>query len=109
MKELDELILKYDKNIDLSLCNVAKSFGLENGGKQLKESFAVVDRKIHDNNLIVDNAQVIYDYAHSMLGSVPEVLDKSGDKFRNMIDEIIDKDGAMFIQKSTGMFICKKY
>ena len=44
-----------------------------------------------------------------MLGSVPEVLDKSGDKFRNMIDEIIDKDGAMFIQKSTGMFICKKH
>ena len=109
MKELDELILKYDKNIDLSLCNVAKSFGLENGEEQLKESFSVVDRKIHDNNLIVDNAQVIYNYAHSMLGSVPEVLEKSGDRFKDIIDEIIDRDGAMFIQKSTGMFTCKKH
>ena len=37
--------------------------------------------------------------------SIREIADALGVE----VDEIIDKDGAMFIQKSTGMFICKKH
>lgn len=110
MKELSEAVKKFDRNIDIEFPqdNIAKAFGLENGKEQLKESFRVVERKIHDNNLLVDDPKVIYDYVHSMQGNAAEILDKNGSKFTKMIEDIIDKHGAMFIQKSTGMFICKK-
>ena len=52
--------------------------------------------------------EAIYDYVYSCLGNAPCILDRSGDKFRQLIQESIDCDGSFFIHKSAGMFVCEK-
>ena len=73
----------------------------------LKKYFKSVTREIQDNDLLVDDADAIYNYVYSYPGNAPYVLDHRGDEFRQMLQERINKEGAIYIHKSTGMFMCR--
>ena len=60
-----------------------------------------------DNDLLVDDIEVIYDYVHSYPGNVPYILEKRADEFRKMIKKKIEKQEVIYIHKSAGMFVCK--
>ena len=62
----------------------------------------------HENDLIVDEENVIYDYVYSYPGNAPFILEQHGDEFRRIIRAKLEKEGAIYIHKSTGVFICNR-
>lgn len=106
MRELHELVREFDERIEVPLTSFTTGFHLENGEAQLKKFFSRVKRMEQDNDLLVDNADAIYDYVYSYPGNAPCILDRRGEEFRRMLQEKIDREGSIFIHKSTGMFVC---
>lgn len=109
MKELHEMVGSLDSEIviEIPLDHHATKFRLENGMEFLSKHFGSVKREIQDNDLLVDDVEAIYNYVHSYSGNAPYILERHQAAFRQMLKERMEKDGAIYIQKSTGMFICQ--
>jgi len=109
MKELHEMVGSLDSEIviEIPLDHHATKFRLENGMEFLSKHFGSVEREIQDNDLLVDDIEAIYNYVHSYSGNAPYILERHQAAFRQMLKERMEKDGAIYIQKSTGMFICQ--
>ena len=108
MRELHELVNAFDSQVELPFQGINMAFCLENATEQLQPYFSIIDRLDHENDLIVDNVEVIYNYVYSYPGNAPYILDQKGEKFRKLLQEKMDHEGAFFIHKSTGIFICRK-
>lgn len=108
MQELHELVIAFDPRIEMPFQNLTGAFHLENAGPQLAKHFAHVERQDQDNDLIVDDPQAIYDYIYSYPGNASLILEQKGPELLEMIQDKLGREGAMFIHKSTGMFICAK-
>ena len=108
MKELHEIVAAFDADIAIEIpCDHHTTcFRLENGADFLKEHFSVIKLDIQDSDLLVDDAEAIYNYVHSYSGNAPYILEKRADEFREMIQEKLEKEGAIYIHKSAGMFMC---
>jgi DNA-binding transcriptional MerR regulator/ubiquinone/menaquinone biosynthesis C-methylase UbiE len=107
MKELMDLVFQYDPTIDNTLEICLNRFSLQNGEEQLSKLFDSVKQYDYDSNLIVDNADVIWNYVYSFPGNAPIILERTGDKLMKMIKERIEKEGAFLIHKETGLFECR--
>lgn len=108
MRELHELVESFDPRIEIPISRLTVNFHLENGEAQLRRHFAHVERQDQDNDLIVDDPQAIYDYIYSYPGNAPLILEQRGQELLSALQDKLEKEGAMFIHKSTGMFICHK-
>ena len=109
MKELHEMVgsLESDIAIEIPMNHHATKFRLENGAEYLCKYFESIERKIQDNALLVDDVEAIYNYVHSYSGNAPYVLEQHRTAFRQILKERMEKEGAIYIQKSTGIFICR--
>lgn len=108
LKELNELAERFDSRIEVQSSNITKGFLLENGEVQLKKYFTIVDKMEHLSNLLVESEDAIYNYIYSFPGNASYILDQRGEEFKGMLRKRIEKEGAIFIRKSAGMFICRK-
>ena len=108
MKEMHEMVAAFDERIDMPFMGITSSFRLENGEEQLCKYFHDIQCDRHENALIVDEVDVIYDYVYSYPGNSPYILDQRGDEFRKMLKDKIEREGSIYIQKDCGMFICGK-
>jgi len=108
MRELHKLVTDFDARIEMPSAHFTVAFRLENATQQLEKHFSVIERHDHENDLIVDDANVIYDYIDSYPGNSHFILSQRGKELREMIDARLEKEGAIFIHKATGMFICRK-
>ena len=108
MRELHELVAAFDTRIEMPSINFTVGFQLENAKPQLHKFFSKIERLDHENDLIVDDADIIHDYVYSYPGNAPFILSQRGEEFRKMIQDKLEKEGAIFIHKSTGMFLCRK-
>ncbi|MDE5588449.1 MAG: MerR family transcriptional regulator [Acetatifactor sp.] len=108
MQQLHELVIAFDPRIEIPSQNLTETFHLENARPQLTKHFAHVERQDQDNDLIVDDPQAIYDYIYSYPGNASLILEQRGPELLKMIQDKLSREGAMFIHKSTGMFICRK-
>ena len=108
MQQLHELVTAFDSRIEMPFQKLTKAFHLENARPQLEKHFAHVERQNQDNDLIVDDPQAIYDYINSYPGNASLILEQRGSELLSVIQDKLSREGAMFIHKSTGMFICKK-
>lgn len=108
MQELHQLVIDFDSRLEMPFQNLTGSFQLENAEPRLLKHFAHVKRQDQDNDLIVDDAQAIYDYIYSFPGNAPLILEQRGEELMTLLRDKLDREGAMFIHKSTGMFICTK-
>lgn len=108
MKELHEIVAAFDADIAIEIpCDHHTTcFRLENGADFLKEHFSVIKLDIQDSDLLVDDAEAIYNYVHSYSGNAPYILEKRADEFREMIQEKLEKEGVIYIHKAAGMFMC---
>jgi len=107
MKELHKLVTDFDARIEMPSAHFTVAFRLENATQQLEKHFSVIERHDHENDLIVDDANVIYDYIDSYPGNAHFILSQRGKELHEMINARLEKEGAIFIHKATGMFICK--
>ena len=108
MKELHEIVASFDRRIEMPFTRLTTGFRLENGEAQLKKFFPRVECERQENALIVDDAAVIYDYVYSYPGNAPCILEQRGEEFRQLLEDMLRREGAVYIQKETGMFICRK-
>lgn len=108
MRELHELAAAFDSRIILPSSGITGGFRLENAEPQLKPFFPRIERMDQENNLIVDDAEAIYEYVRSYPGNASCILEQRGEEFLRLLRERIEKEGGIFIHKSQGMFRCGK-
>ncbi len=107
MQELHQLVTAFDSRIDVPFLSMTGGFHLENSEPQLLRHFTRIERQDQDNDLIVDDPQAIYDYICSFPGNASLILEQRGQELLSLIRDKLDREGAMFIHKSTGIFICR--
>lgn len=107
MQELHDIVAEFDDRIDMPFKGITKGFRLENGQAQLTRFFSRIERMEQENDLIVDDVEAIYDYVCSYPGNASLILEQRGQEFRRLLQERMEREGAIFIHKSTGMFRCR--
>lgn len=107
MKELHEFVERFDSRIEMPFQQISCNFRLENGREQLERVFPRIECLEFDSDILVDTAEPVYEYVYSYPGNAPEVIKGRKQEFIRAVDEVIQKEGAFFIHKSTGMFRCR--
>jgi ubiquinone/menaquinone biosynthesis C-methylase UbiE len=106
MKELKEIISTFDDEIYHSTELMAHAFGLENGQKQLYQSFNHVEMIKYENSLEITEAEPVVDYVLSFGGN--EKLKGKRKDFENYLKKILQKEGMIKVTRDTGIFIATK-
>lgn len=106
MDELHKIVTAFDDRIEQPFTGLTKGFRLENGRQQLEKFFPVVRCEVQENALVVDHADAIYDYVYSYPGNAPYILGQRGEEFRKVLEELLEKEGVVYIRKEQGMFLC---
>lgn len=106
MKEIFELAYEYDKNVKAPEW-FSRGFILENGKEQLDVFFSNVTMFYHDNNLLIPDWRVIYDYLCSLPG-IEKVMRKNKEASVKFLKDRVTESKPFFIRKSTGVFVAKK-
>lgn len=108
MKELKDIISRFDYGIFPSAEPFARLFGLENGKEQLSQSFGQVMMIKFENSLEITEARPVVDYVRSF-GKVDQKF--KGHKMKDFEDYfkgILEKEGKIKVTKDTGIFIATK-
>lgn len=106
MSELHNLAYEFDKSISIPHNGMCNEFSLENGKEQLSNVFDKVSRMDYEDSLIVDDSKALYDYVYSIPGNAANIINSSKKDFKEFLDDKIEKEGAIYINKSTGIFKC---
>ena len=106
MVELHNLAYEFDERICIPHDDMCNEFSLENGKEQLSKVFNRVSRIDYEDSLIVDDSKALYDYVYSIPGNAANLIDSSKKDFKEFLDDKIEKEGAIYINKSTGIFKC---
>ncbi|MEE1101838.1 MAG: MerR family transcriptional regulator [Agathobacter sp.] len=106
MKEIFELAYEYDKNVKAPEW-FSRGFILENGKEQLDVFFSNVTMFYHDNNLLIPDWRVIYDYLCSLPG-IEKVMRKNKEASVKFLKDRVTESKPFFIRKSTGVFVAQK-
>lgn len=107
MKEINDIVQKFDSRIILSQTKLYDLFGLENGQDILKPYFKNVEMKRYEDCLVVNKSKPIIDYIMSCHGNQNEILGPKLKEFREFVDSIIQEKGYIRITKDAGLFICE--
>lgn len=106
MKEINDIVQKFDSRIILSQTKLYDVFGLENGLDILRPYFKNIKMKRYDDCLVVDKSKPIIDYIMSCHGNQNEIIGPNLNKFREFVDSIIQEKGYIRITKDAGIFVC---
>jgi hypothetical protein len=91
---------------DTDTTDVAAEFDLENGAAQLSRHFAHVTRQRREDALVVTEAEPLIAYARSMMCQT--ALSQNGEAFSRSVHLQLAAQGAIHIQKDSGMFLATK-
>lgn len=108
MKEIEEIVKKFDTRIHLSNINLYEIFGLENGQKILSRYFNSIIKYNYYDELNITEITPLYNYIISCHGNQNDIILKKNDKFIQYLKTILQhKDGIINVKKQAGLFICK--
>ena len=102
LTELFEFVYRFDASLKMPYW-FGEGFNLENGKPQLESVFKNVSVEEHKNDLIVDNADAIYDYLMSLPEFEKQMLSDRKILLRRAIEKEIEVNKYFFIHKSTGV------
>ena len=108
MQEINQLVKEFDEQITLSDRSLPQIFGLENGGEILKQYFSKVEKRLYKDALSVDDAQALFSYIMSCHGNQMDMLSERMEEFKSFIEAKIEQEGAIYITKEAGVFVCEK-
>lgn len=103
LKELFEFVEKLDKRIDNPNW-MTENFRLENGAEQLRKVFSNVSVDEQINDLLVPDAQAIYNYINSWPGNAKTIMNERKKENLEYIKKNISVEKPFFIHKSSGSF-----
>jgi DNA-binding transcriptional MerR regulator/2-polyprenyl-3-methyl-5-hydroxy-6-metoxy-1,4-benzoquinol methylase len=105
LKQMKDLLVAFDPKLQLSDTNLAEEFGLDNGADQLRLWFDDIRRHLYEDALHITDATPFIDYVMSTSGNFRDILTgQQLAEFRRMTEEAIRKEGALRIEKETGLF-----
>lgn len=105
MKEITELVQKFDKRIVLAAENLFDRFGLENGSDILCNYFTNIDIQTYDDAILINQAEPLIEYILSCHGNQNQyILDRYQD-FRLFVEKQVKKEYR--ITKEAGYFFCR--
>lgn len=106
MKEISQLVQRFDGRIVLSAEKLYELFGLENGKEILKPYFSSIECKEYEDYLKVTNGEHLTEYIISCHGNQNQYLLDRYKEFRNFVEPKTQQ--GFHITKQAGLFICEK-
>ncbi len=107
MEELHTLVREYYP--DIRIPSDSFDIWLETVREELSGFFDVLEVEEHENDLLVPQARLVLDYAASYSAQAKEIVTADRERFLKRAEERMTTDGCMYIHKSTGLAICRKY
>ena len=106
MKELPDLVARFDPDGPTFLKSEDIPFTMENGADQLRKSFSKVEKRRYQDGLRITDADVLVDYAFS--GMRMGLDENRREDFAEFIkQEMAENDGVIVIEKDSGMFLAQ--
>lgn len=106
MKEITEIVQRFDSRINLSNHKLYEIFGLENGERILSKYFKNIQRFDYKDTLEITESKPLVDYIMSCHGNQNEILGPRLAEFKEYIDRLLKQDGKIVVTKQAGLFIC---
>lgn len=105
-RELHEILRKFYPGIRIS----SESFdiSLETAEEELQQFFSKVEWWQQDNDLLVPDAGLVYNYVASYSKEAAEILKKDKENFLNRVEQKKNAEGLIYIHKATGVVVCRK-
>jgi ubiquinone/menaquinone biosynthesis C-methylase UbiE len=114
LKEVHQLVHSLSDEIIFGIRDVSESnmdaFNIENGAEGLGRSFDNIEWLEYDDQLVITQAKPLEDYILSFPGNASEVFSplEMKKRLRRAIQAEIDREGAFYVTKATGMFVAQK-
>lgn len=105
MKEITELVQKFDKRIILAAENLYDRFGLDNGAEILGKHFSQIEIHRYDDGIIINEADPLIEYVLSCHGNQNQYILDRYQEFRQFVEKQFRKD--FYITKDAGFFLCR--
>ena len=106
MKEISDLVQKFDNRIVLSAEKLYEQFGLENGEEILKPYFSQIECKRYIDAIELDRPEPLIEYILSCHGNQNQMLLDHYNEFRGFVEK--NMTDGFHITKDAGLFICQK-
>lgn len=106
MKEITELVQRFNKDIVLSADCLYEHFGLENGAEILRTFFPKAEKHIYKDAIEIDEPEPLISYILSCHGNQNQLLLDQYKEFCEFVSQ--QMRGGFHITKEAGAFICKK-
>ncbi|MBP3702422.1 MAG: hypothetical protein J6I65_01425 [Lachnospiraceae bacterium] len=104
MRELHAFVKQYNPEIEIPMEKF--DIWLETAKAELGKWFSEIEVEEQENDLLVPEAEAVYQYVASYSEQAKMILEKDKENFLARIDAIIKQEGSMYIHKSTGVVIC---
>ena len=104
MKEVSQLVQKFDERIVLAAEHLYERFGRENGHRILAPYFKKIQWKYYEDALIVSEPEPLIAYVLSCHGNQGQYLPDRYSEFRSFVKR--KTEGGFYITKDAGVFIC---
>lgn len=105
MREITELVQKFDKRISLAAENLYERFGLDNGKDILLPYFSSVEKYYFNDEIIIKQAEPLIEYILSCHGNQNQYLLDHYQEFRSFVENQVKNE--YHITKDAGFFLCK--
>ena len=106
MREVSQLVQKFDDRIVLSAERLYERFGRENGSQILEACFEEVRWESYEDELTVTEPEPLIAYVLSCHGNQGQYLSNRYSEFRNFVKK--KTEGGFHITKDAGFFISSK-
>ena len=106
LNELHELIREYYP--DIKIPSDSFDIWLETAKEELRNFFTVVQVEEQENDLLVPEEELVFDYVSSYSTQAMELVSKDKEQFLDRVRTKKNEEGYMYIHKSTGIVVCGK-
>ena len=103
MKEVSELVKKFDDRIVLAAENLYERFGKENGADILKKDFTQIEWRQYEDSLLVPEPEPLISYILSCHGNQGQYILDHYKEFQSYVRK--KTEGGFHISKDAGIFI----
>ena len=106
MKEITQLVQKFNEHIQLSNGNLYDRFGLQTGLPILESTFPKVETRLYEDEILISDSDSLIDYILSCHGNQNQYLTNNYHDFKKFVNN--ELQSSFHITKEAGIFICIK-
>lgn len=105
-RELHQLLKRFYPQIVIP----SESFDilLESAEEELQQYFSGIEWWEQDNDLLVPDSELVYNYVASYSKEAAEILKKDRANFMKRIEKEKNPEGFLYIHKATGVVVCRR-